>query len=574
MKRKIFSIVGPLLVAFVVLYIRQTSTSTALSPAIGVEPDITMCAAAEGTVAARADGKFIPALPGVGQLRYDVSTSSDSAQYYFNQGLSFYYGYHFTEALASFKEASRFDPACAMAYWGQALSMGPFYNTYVYKMKREVPEAIALMQKNGVAARPKEKELIEAMTRRYSNDFTNADRARLNRSYAEALAALTKKYPQDDNIQALYVDAVMLEHKWDFWDHDGNPRPWTPELLTVCEAVLKRTQHPAILHYYIHLTEASRRADRALFAADILKDQLSGIPHMVHMSTHMYQRNGLYEKGVTVNEQANAVANDVDTRAPVLNLGKDKSIHYFAVQSYCAMSAGMYSKGEPLYQRARQRLVDMQTPFEKETYTQLVYMIPVIARVRLGQWEDVLQAPAPDERWSYAVVLDNFAKGLAHIRRKDLTQAHKCLDRMTAAMKDSILAVRIMPFNSPLQSCEVASGILKGELSYAEGNMAAAREAFRQAIDAEDHLVYREPPDWMIPARQYLGHRLLGMNDPAEAEKVYRQDLALNPANGWSLLGMHQALTAQKKPREAALYKEKYIQAFKSSDIKPEASVF
>jgi len=566
---------GPLLIVFVVLLIKQAFIHTRVpDSAAPPEPDITMCATTAGVVMAGPDGKFIPALPGVGHLRYTVSTSNDSAQFYFNQGLSFYYGYHFTEALASFKEANRFDPSCAMAYWGQALSTGPYYNVYFYKMRKEIPETIALMQKNSTTATAKEQELIQAMTRRYSDDFTNADRTRLNRNYAEALDALTKKYPQDDNIHALYVDAVMLEHKWDFWDHEGHPRPWTPELLTICETVLKRTPHPAMLHYYIHLIEASRRADRALFAAGMLKDQLPGIGHMVHMATHMYQRNGLYEQGVTVNEQANAVNNNVDTRAPMLKLGKDKSIHFFAVQSYCAMSAGMYGQGVPLYQRVRQRQVDMAPDFEKDTYAQFVYMIPVIARVRLGKWDEVLQAPAPNARWSYAVVLDNFAKGLAHIRSKDLVRVRQCLDNITAAMADSMLTVRLMPFNSPLQSCKIAAGILEGELRYAEGNPAAAEAAFQQAVDAEDHLVYREPQDWMIPARQYLGHCLLKMNKPADAERTYLQDLALNPGNGWSLLGMHQALTAQKKPREAALYKEKYMQAFKSSDVKPDASVF
>jgi tetratricopeptide (TPR) repeat protein len=573
--KKAFSIVAPVLFAFGLFLIKQTSADTTLpGSTAGMEPDITLCATAAGTVMPGPDGKFIPALPGVGNLSYAVTTAKDSAQVYFNQGLSFYYGYHFTEALASFKEASRFDPACGMAYWGQALAMGPFYNTYVYKMRQEIPETIAMMEKNSSNATAKEKDLMQAMQRRYSNDFTNADRQQLNRSYAEALAALTKKYPQDDNIQALYVDAVMLEHKWDFWDHEGKPKPWTPELLGICESALKNAQHPAMLHYYIHLTEASRRADRALFAADLLKDGLPGIGHMVHMATHMYQRNGLYERGVTVNEEANAVNNNVDTRAPVLKLGKDKSIHYFAVQSYCALSAGMYAKGVPIYERARRRQLDMAPVFEKDTYAQFVHMIPVMARVRLGKWNEVLQAPAPAAQWSYAVVLDNFAKGMAHIRSKDLRQARQCLDRLSKAMADSILMVRLMPFNSPIQSCKTAEGILKGELLYAEGNSTAALEAFQQAIDAEDHLVYREPQDWLIPARQYLGYCLLRMNKPAEAEKIYQQDLELNPGNGWSLLGMHQALNAQKKPREAALYKEKYTQAFKASDVKPQASVF
>ena len=81
-----------------------------------------------GEITASADGKFITVLPGWGNHAYSISTQNDSAQFYFNQGLNMYYGYHWREAWASFKEAARFDPGSAMAYWGEALALGPGYN--------------------------------------------------------------------------------------------------------------------------------------------------------------------------------------------------------------------------------------------------------------------------------------------------------------------------------------------------------------------------------------------------------------------------------------------------------------
>src|SRR5260221_9990491 len=66
-----------------------------------------------------AQGKFIGPLSGWGHYSYPISTNSDSARYYFNQGLTMYYSYHMRESVASFKEAARFDPGCPMAYWGQ-----------------------------------------------------------------------------------------------------------------------------------------------------------------------------------------------------------------------------------------------------------------------------------------------------------------------------------------------------------------------------------------------------------------------------------------------------------------------
>jgi tetratricopeptide (TPR) repeat protein len=544
-------------------------------PAQMERTEIAMCSSPATVITPDDNGKYIPALSGWGNFQYRISTKNDSAQFYFNQGLSFYYGYHFNEALASFKEAARFDSANAMIYWGQALAMGPYYNTYIYKMRPEVPVAVANMNLYATTVTEKEKVLIQIMNHRYSDDLTNADRQELNRSYAVALSNTLEKFPGDNTIRALYIDAVMLEHKWDFWDQHGQPKPWTPELVSLCEAGLKSDgNHPAFLHYYIHLVEASREPGRALPSANILKNNLPGIAHMVHMSSHMYQRNGLYVQGVNVNEDASAVNNRMDDKVPQLNIGKNKSIHFYAVQSYCAMTAGMDAKGTPFYERARERQLAMKPDFEKDPYAQFVYMIPAIANVRLGKWDAILNAPPPDSKWKLAVALDNFGRGLAHIHHKDLHAAKKCLAALDAVLPDSLLSVRLMPFNSPVQSCRVASAILRGQILYQEGKQKESIEAFTQAVSEEDQMIYREPHDWMIPARQYLGTYLLKVKKPVEAEKIFNEDLVANPGNGWSLLGLQQCMEAQKKNKEVAGYKLKVAKAFEAADSKPVAAVF
>ncbi|HTF21580.1 MAG TPA: hypothetical protein VK658_26055 [Chryseolinea sp.] len=532
-----------------------------------------LCGSPSGTVVPAADGKFINRLSGWGNRNYAITTGNDSAQYYFNQGLGFYFGYHFSEALASFKEASRFDPSSAMTHWGQALAMGPFYNTYTYKMPKQVPETIAEMRRHANNTSEKENALIDAMTQRYSTDMTNADRGQLNRNYAAALELLTKKYARDSDIGALYIDAMMLEHKWDFWSNDGTPRAWTNDLVTLSESILKREKHPAVLHYYIHLVEASRDPQRALASANALKAVNPGIGHMVHMATHMYQRNGLYSLGVAVNEEANAVNNDIDRRVPSLKLGQDRSTHFFAVQSFCAMTAGMYQKGLPIYERARMRMAELSPDLRTDTYGQFVYMMPVLAQIRLGKWHEILASDAPDSTWKYAHVLDQFARGVAYVRNQNIAAADKCLSRINAQLGDSLLAVRYMPFNSPVQSCRVASALLEGEIRFAQGKSEAAFAAFRAAVAEEDKLIYREPHDWVVPARQFLGKYLLKAGRTQEAERAYREDLVDSPGNGWSLVGLYQCLKAQGKVKEAAACDAQGKQAFSAADIEVRASV-
>ena len=521
------------------------------------------------------NGKFIPPLPGLGKHTYTISTRQDSTQFYFNQGINFYYSYHLREALASFKEAARFDSSAAMAYWGQALSMGPYYNAYTYKMKSEISSALALMNRHRDNVTAKEQGLIDAMQKRYSADTTNADRPELDRAYAGAMSGLVKLYPGDNDIKALYIDAVMLEHKWDFYNTDRSPKQWTPELVTLCETILKQEpHHPAALHYYIHLTEASADPSLALADADLLKDDMPGVGHMVHMATHMYQRNGLFSKGVTVNEDANTASNTEDSLAPVLRLGKNNVVHIFAVQSYCAMNAGMYSKGLPVYQRVREKIVAGNPVFEQDAYAQWVYMIPTMALARLGKWDEILQSDAPSQQWKYAQVIDHFARGIANVRHKNLPAAKSDLDNLEANLSDDLLNIRIMPFNKPAECGKVAADILIAEILFAEGRHDAAINAFNSAVAAEDALIYREPQQWLIPARQYLGMYLLKMNKAHEAEQVYRQDLDRNPGNGWSLLGLYQSLLAQQKSTGAATARINYQKAFESADISPVASVF
>jgi tetratricopeptide (TPR) repeat protein len=538
--------------------------------------EIPVCGSPAGTARMNAVGKFMVPVAGVGNHGYKISTSSDSAQFYFNQGLCFYYGYHYPEAVASFKEASRFDPNNAMTYWGQAIAMGPFYNTYSYKMGKEVPGVVAAMEKYAFTATPQEQDLIAAMKKRYSSDFTNADRIQLDQQYVASMAELVKKYRNDSEMKILHVDAVMLAHRWDFYDRYGKEKPWTKEVVAECESILKNNpNHPAGLHYYIHLTEASRQAGRALNAADVLKDNVPGIGHMVHMSTHMYQRNGLYAKGVEFNERAHEVNNQLDTQLPWMGFGKDKSSHYYAVQSFCAMTAGMDGKATWVYDRVRDCIVGLTGDnFPKNTYSQYIYMIPTIAMVRLGRWDEILNTPAPSNSWTYAVIIDDFAKGIALVRKGKLNEAREMLADMHKEMDSKILAERAMPFNSPLQAALVGYNILSGEIVFAEGKHDDAIRFFTEAVNFEDQLIYREPHDWMIPARQFLGARLLEVNKLSEAENTYKEDLIKNPGNGWSLVGMSRTLAQMKKANEAREYEAKANVAFEAADRVPISSVY
>ena len=513
----------------------------------------------------------IPILPGWGHYHFGISSTSDSAGIYFDQGLSLYYSYHPWEAASSFMVASSFDPGCAMCYWGQALAKGPYYNGFGrYSTPNEVPAIIEAMNKNSSGATEKEKDLIIAMKQRYLMTGDEGQRKGLNRNYAEAMKTLISKYPNDLDIRALYIDAVMLEHPWEFWNTDGSPKPWTPELIPLCEGILKvNPHHPGAMHYYIHLTEASRDPGRALPQAEELRISMPGVPHMVHMSSHVYERTGHFGDGVLANDLAFAADKSYNSLVSG-TYSLTRNSHYLAVQAFCAINGGMLKDGMPAIYECGSSMV----PSRSWPFSQYVHMFPTLAWVRMGQWQSIIESLQPNYDVSFARILDNFARGLAYLRRQVPDSPKIFLEAIDQSIDDPGLTVPDSPFSPFILPAKVARNILAAEILSVQKRTLDAENLFRLAIQIEDSIIYFEPKRWLLPARQYFGTRLLEWKRPKEAEKVFRDDLIMNPGNGWSLTGLYLSLLAEQNPTEALHYKSMAEKAFSKSDLVIKSAVF
>ena len=104
----------------------------------------------------------IPLLTGWGNYSWKITTSSDSAQIYFNQGINMYYAFHIIESRASFDKATQFDPTCAMAWWGKALAFGPNINDFGYQRPSEAFPSATKANELKALATPVEKALKDA----------------------------------------------------------------------------------------------------------------------------------------------------------------------------------------------------------------------------------------------------------------------------------------------------------------------------------------------------------------------------------------------------------------------------
>jgi len=483
-------------------------------------------------------------LPGTGSHSWKINTSSDSAQLYFNQGINLYYGFHIIEALPSFKKALRFDSAAAMLYWAVALAYGPNINDYGYTAS---PDALLALSRATLYlnnASMKEKELIHAMTSHYSADST-LSRATLNQQYAGQMKALYIKYPDDAEISTLYADALMNLHPWDFWEKDGTPKPWTPELMSVLENTLKKyPDHPGANHYYIHVMEASPYASKANPSADKLAALAPGLSHMVHMPSHIYIRTGAYDQGRQVNLAAVKTYYQYKKIYPaVLNSAFLYEYHNLHMLAASSINQDDYSQAieDALACRNAMNtsLLSTEAPFGD--YLQYIYMTPAFTMIRFEKWQDILHEPLTDYRDHYGKLIQEFARGMAFAHTGQLDKSKSSLAHMDSLLKKKDMSVVMEPFNAPVTGGHIAKYILAGTIEEMENKPAKAIQYFEKAVQTEDALVYQEPRDWLLPARHYLGNSLLKEKKFLEAEQVFLKDLSYQPNNTISTVGLTKA---------------------------------
>ena len=163
-----------------------------------------------------------PRLQNLGVHTFKVTTSSERTQLFINQGLNLAYGFNHAEAFRAFAEAARLDPACAMAYWGQALVLGPNINAPMNA--DDEPKAYALAQKAmevKASATPREQAYIEALAKRYTGKA--GDRQAADRAFAQAMSAVVAGYPDDLDARTIFAESLMDLRPWNYWTRDGQP---------------------------------------------------------------------------------------------------------------------------------------------------------------------------------------------------------------------------------------------------------------------------------------------------------------------------------------------------------------
>jgi hypothetical protein len=462
----------------------------------------------------------------LGPFTRPISSSVPQVQAYFDQGMQMKYAFAELDAARSFREAARRDPSCAICVWGEAWAWGSALNSPMSAFS--APHAYAAAQKArslASTASPVERALIEAIAVRYADPFDPKTQRARDEAYAEAMRRVHERFPADLDVATIFAEALfVLEPR------RGAREIRTPpvqRILRVLEATLaKDIKHVGACHFLIHLTEATTEPGRAEACAEHIGNAIPGASHINHMPSHTWNEIGRWGDSV----RANIQAWHSDQKAAI---GEGFAIYPTHNLHMLAFAASMDGQGAIAIQAGR----DYAT-LTKDS------MFHVLTLVRFGRFDEILPIPAPAVESPIAKGVWEFGQGYARLNAGDPDAARGHLDRLrTAAGVEARFR-----FHASEHLLGSLAGILDGELRRISGDLGGAIEAFERGVMLEDRMIYDEPEPLPFSARHWLGAALLDAGRPAEAERVYREDLRRHPGNGWSLFGLEQSLAAQARP--------------------------
>jgi len=529
-----------------------------------------------------------------------VRTSSAEAQRWFDLGLNWCFGFNQEEGVKCFRKALELDPDCVMAHWGIAYGSGPFYNlawrdygkAEADRFTRVAFEHLEIALRLSAGAEDAERHLVEALTRRFQepNGVSPEQFDRWDDDYAAAMRRVHHAFPDDHDIMALLVEALITRTPRRLWDvRTGLParNADTLEALALCERSLAMTDragqrpHLAILHLHIHLMEMSNHPEQALRSADRLADLAPDAGHMNHMPSHIYVLCGDYERARIVSETAIRADDMYADYAGSRNFYVTARGHDLHLMMHTCMLAGQY--GPALAAASKIRSIMTEDILTMKDRPKLVVMsegfhaMKMHVLVRFGRWREILAEPPPRDPGIYRIStpMHHYGRGIACATLGDPAAA----DRERALFREAAARVPAdLKFLSNLvrNTLAVGEAMLDGEAEYHRGNHDQAFAHLREAVRRDDNLNYTEPWSWMHPPRHALAALLMEQGHHGEAESVYCDDLGLSgrvqrctqhPDTVWSLHGLVECLRRRGETKELPGLEAKLAAALAKVDV-------
>lgn len=505
-----------------------------------------------------------PLMTGIGISNIKITTKSELAQKYFNQGVNLLHCFWDVEAYRAFREAARQDESAAMAYWGIYTALAQNSQEMAEERSAALKKAVELMP----TVSDQEKYYIRAIS-------LQAEPGKGRPAWISEMEALIDKYPED--VEAKLFLANSLSSAASSYAPDGRPRDGKLYGQAILRNLLiTHPNHPAVHHYWIHAVENSSRPQDALASAAKLPSMVPNSGHMIHMAGHIYYRLGDYEKGRKYFVDSMRVDLEYmksQNMHPINNWNFVHNLDYLVAN--CA-EEGRYEEAA----RYAKMLEEIPSDDSRLKSTGLGYMLyggyTALTRLhmRYGFWEEAIQSNSIEnpktlaEKYQSGVL--SYLKGMNAIEKGKAAEAAGDVAALEAVIKE-LSEQRVQQasdwyFNYASRILPVHLQDLKGSLLSLEGKNEEAFKLLAEATEKEKNLGYWEPPHYSRPVLESLGEAYVRAGKFEEALRAFEQELKLRPNSGFAFLGMARTFVKSGNKSKAAEHYRQFLNAWKNAD--------
>lgn len=485
-------------------------------------------------------------------------TGTPEAQAAFERGLLLLHSFEYEDARMAFQKAQQKDTTMVMAYWGEAMT----HNHPLWR-QQEVEEARAVLarlasskeERHALAQTPLERDFLMAVEQLYAEEGSKQER---DQAYAEYLAKMKKKYPDQQEVAAFYALSVLGAVPV------GRDAEAYEKAARIAQGVMaENPSHPGALHYLIHAYDDPSHAPKAIPAANSYSKVAPAAAHALHMPSHIYVSMGMWEDVI----QSNIASWDASVERMKRKELDDNARSYHALHW---LMYGLSQQGR--YAEAQQIMKDFKSYTAKEpNRAARSYMITIQANylVETGDWqnEEVLSIDADREDLNIlSRAIHHFVAGWQAYQKKDQAALAQVIQTMADERKNASNQVtasgapmcsaagsnRSLPNQLDIDQARVMALELEAMQAQLKGDLSLAEKHLRAATELEQQLSYAYgPPRIVLPSYELFGRWLLEQGRPTEALQQFEYALAKGPGRLHALAGAWQAAEATNNQARA-----------------------
>jgi tetratricopeptide (TPR) repeat protein len=474
----------------------------------------------------------------LGTVHFPVSCTPE-AQKTFEKGVALLHSFWYEEAEKTFAKAAQQDPTCAIAYWGESMSL--WHQLWDQPKTETIQKAsVELKKADRVKAKTqRELDYIGAIEIFYSNSQHMDHEARA-RAYCAAMKKLYEKYPGDHEAAAFYALSLLAS------EPDGDTTfANRKEAGAILEKLFEEEpNHPGIAHYLIHTYDKPQLAELGLPAARRYAQIAPSAPHAVHMPSHIFARVGDWPDSI----QSNLASIAATRRATAMNMGGEgHQFHAMDFLIYAYLQSGHEADAAKVIEEVKTMPAMHMGSMDRDMQAFAMSKFPAMYALELHHWSDAAALPViakavPEDRaYTY------WARAIGSARSGDLEGAKKDVAEMEAIHSDYVANKKAYAAEAvEMMEQEAQAWVLHGE-----GKNEEATAMLRKVADHEDAVGEEQTS---TPAREMLAETLLEMKRPELALAEYKGDLKFNPKRFNGLYGAAQAAEMAGQASQASEY--------------------